>query len=346
MTSEVNRIDTVDALRSSASVPLRLGVQMSNLDRAIIRTLQADGRRSYLSIAGELGVSEKTVRKRVNDLRTNGVIEITTVTDPQLLGYGAMALVGVRLDGTRAASEIASELALLDAVDYVVVTTGRYGLFVEVVCRDSRELLATVQGEIAPAGGVRETEIFPYLRFHYQQPRWEAARWKHPDGEPATDPLTLDELDRAILVELNLDGRVPLQQVARRLAVSLSLVRQRFTRMVGSGAVRVIAITNPNSLGFTTVAWLGISVAPGATVLELANEISALASVAYLVICAGRFDIFAEAICTDPDDLLRVLDEELRPLPGIARLESFVYLDLHYKRLRPLSTENAPNSSR
>jgi DNA-binding Lrp family transcriptional regulator len=318
---------------------------MSKLDRAIIRILQADGRRSYLSIAAELGVSEKTVRKRVQELRATGVIEITTVTDPQLLGYGAMALVGVRLDGSRPASEIASRLALLDAVDYVVVTTGRFELFVEVVCRDSHELLATVQGEIAPAAGVREAEVFPYLRFHYQQPRWEAARWKHPESEPTAEPIELDDLDRAILVELNVDGRVPLQRVARKLIVSLSLVRQRFTRMVGSGAVRVIAITNPNSLGFTTVAWLGISVAPGAAVRAVADEVAALASVAYLVICAGRFDIFAEAICTDPDDLLRVLDDEVRPLAGIARLESFIYLDLHYKRLRPLAAEISSNSS-
>lgn len=322
-------------------MPLRLAVEMSALDRAIIRMLQADGRRSYLSIAAKLGVSEKTVRKRVRELRVTGVIEITTVTDPQLLGYGALALVGVHLDGSRPASEIASRLALLDAVDYVVVTTGRFELFVEVVCRDSHELLATVQGEIAPAAGVRETEVFPYLRFHYQQPRWEAARWKNPESEPAADPIALDDLDRAILLELNVDGRVPLQRVARKLAVSLSLVRQRFTRMVGSGAVRVIAITNPKSLGFTTVAWLGISVAPRAAVRTVADEIAALASVAYLVICAGRFDIFAEAICTDPDDLLRVLDDELRPLAGIARLESFVYLDLHYKRLRPLTTSSS-----
>ena len=324
-------------------MPLRLAVEMSKLDRAIIRMLQADGRRSYLSMAAELGVSEKTVRKRVQELRATGVIEITTVTDPQLLGYGAMALVGVHLDGSRPASEIASRLALLDAVDYVVVTTGRFELFVEVVCRDSHELLATVQGEIAPAPGVRETEVFPYLRFHYQQPRWEAARWKHPESEPTAEPMELDDIDRAILVELNVDGRVPLQRVARKLTVSLSLVRQRFTRMVGSGAVRVIAITNPNSLGFTTVAWLGICVAPGAAVRAMADELAALASVAYLVICAGRFDIFAEAICTDPDDLLRVLDDEVRPLAGIARLESFVYLDLHYKRLRPLTTSSSDN---
>ena len=324
-------------------MPLRLAVEMSKLDRAIIRMLQADGRRSYLSMAAELGVSEKTVRKRVQELRATGVIEITTVTDPQLLGYGAMALVGVHLDGSRPASEIASRLALLDAVDYVVVTTGRFELFVEVVCRDSHELLATVQGEIAPAPGVRETEVFPYLRFHYQQPRWEAARWKHPESEPTAEPMELDDIDRAILVELNVDGRVPLQRVARKLTVSLSLVRQRFTRMVGSGAVRVIAITNPNSLGFTTVAWLGICVAPGASVRAMADELAALASVAYLVICAGRFDIFAEAICTDPDDLLRVLDDEVRPLAGIARLESFVYLDLHYKRLRPLTTSSSDN---
>jgi Lrp/AsnC family transcriptional regulator for asnA, asnC and gidA len=315
--------------------PLRLAVEMSDVDRAIIRSLQADGRRPYAQIASELGVAEKTVRRRVQELRANGVIEITTVTDPELLGYGAIALLGLRLAGSRPVSEVAAELAQLEAVDYVVVTTGGYDLFVEVLCRDWRELLRTVEREVFPTAGVREHEIFPYLRFHYQEPRWEAARWKSPDGRRGSAALALDEVDHAILLELNADGRVPLQRVARKLAAPLSQVRQRVARMVGSGAVRVIAITNPTSLGFTTMAWLGIQAAPGVRVEALAEHVSSLASIAYVVVCAGRFDVFAEAICVDREDLFLVLDDQVRPLPGVARVETFLYLDLHYKRLRP-----------
>jgi DNA-binding Lrp family transcriptional regulator len=322
--------------RSQGPDALRLAVDMSELDRAIVRALQLDGRRSYSSVARELGVAEKTVRRRVEHLRTSGVIDITTVTDPELLGYDAIALVGVDLDGTRPASDIAAALAALDAVDYVVVTTGRYDLLVEVVCRDAAELMETVQGGIACLAGVSKTEVFPYLSFHYQEPRWEAAHGKNADAQPVTSHLSLDDLDRAILEVLNADGRAPLQRIARTLEVSLTLVRQRVARMVGSGAVRVMAITNPASLGFRTLAWLGIRGSSGTRIQELADRIAAIPSIAYLVICAGRFDIFAEAICVDRLDLLHTLDDEVRRLPGIASVECFIYLDLRYKRLRPL----------
>jgi Lrp/AsnC family transcriptional regulator for asnA, asnC and gidA len=223
----------------------------------------------------------------------------------------------------------------VEAIDYVVVTTGRFDLMVELVCVDERELLAAVETSVRPVSGVRDVEILPYLRLQYQEPRWEAAR--HKSGRRGVEPtaLTLDEVDRRILAELNADGRVPFLRVARTLGVSESLVRQRVTRMLESGAVRVLAITNPRSMGFATVAWIGIVASGGVPLGDLAGRVAALPSIAYVAICAGQFDIFAEAICVDRADLLRVLDEEVRPLAGVGHTEVFVYLDLHYKRLRP-----------
>jgi Lrp/AsnC family transcriptional regulator for asnA, asnC and gidA len=308
---------------------------MSEVDRAIIRLLQDDGRAAFARMARELGIADKTVRRRVRELREAGVIEITTVTDPELLGYRAMALVGIELDGSKRTSEVASELAAVEAVDYVVVTTGRFELLVELICREPAELLRTVESEIWPLRAVRDIEIIPYLRLHYQEPRWEAAHERSNRPSLPGGILPLDELDRAILAELNVDGRMPFQHIARSFSVSESKVRQRVARMLESGAVRILAITNPSSLGFRTLAWLGINLAPGTRIGELADRLSSLSSIAYLAICAGRYDILAEVICVDDGDLLRVIDEEVRQEPGVARAEAFLILDLFYKRVRP-----------
>jgi Lrp/AsnC family transcriptional regulator for asnA, asnC and gidA len=266
------------------------------------------------------------------------------VTDPELLGYGAMALVGVHLDGSRPASDVATALAQLAAVDYVVVTTGRYELFVEILCRDARELSRTVEREIGIVEGVGQTEIFPYLRLHYQEPRWEAARWKAA-GEGLRHAVPVfDDVDRRILAELNADGRAALQRIAGHLSISESQARQRVARMLDSGVVRILAITNPRSLGFGTLAWLGIVAAPGVRLEALADELASLGSIAYLAVCASRFDVFAEAICVDHDDLLRVIDKEVRSLDSVARVEAFLCLDLHYKRVPPISADEATNS--
>jgi DNA-binding Lrp family transcriptional regulator len=325
--------------------PLSLATDLTELDREIIRILQVSGRTPFAQIARELGVTEKTVRRRVGDLLSNGVIQIGTVTQPELLGYHSMALVGISADYSRSASDLAADLAELAAVDYVVVTTGRYDLLVEVVSRDDAALLEAVEQQVMKVPGVVDGEILPYLQLHYQEPRWEAARWKA-DGAGVHGVPVLDEIDRDILVELNEDGRAAFQAIARKLDISESQVRQRVRRMVESDAVRILALTSPKSLGFRTIAWLGISAAPGVQITQLASQISAVGSITYVVICAGRFDIFAEAICVDNADLMTVLDEQIRLLPGVARTEAFLTMDLRYKPLpAALASERIPQEN-
>jgi DNA-binding Lrp family transcriptional regulator len=312
--------------------PLSHATDLSPVDREIIRILQVDGRRPFAQIGREVGITEKTARKRVHELLARDVIQITTVTDPELLGYRAIALVGLRLDNGRPTSSVASELAGIAAVDYVLVTTGRYHLLVEVMCTDLAALADTVENEIMAVAGVADREILPYLRLYYQEPRWEAARWKSPDRGVATSP-PLDDVDRQILAELNADGRLPFQAVARKLGASESQIRHRVNRMVDGGAVRILGITNPRSLGFNTIAWLGVVAAPGVRAEDLAHQLAALPSITYVVLCAGRFDLLAEVICFEHQDLLSVLDDQVRELDAVALIETFVSLDLRYKRV-------------
>jgi hypothetical protein len=84
------------------------------------------------------------------------------------------------------------------------------------------------------------------------------------------------------------------------------------------------------------MAWLGIRVQPGFALTEVAGLLADLRFVTYVAICAGSIDIFAEVICVSEDELLRLVDDGVRPLPGIAGLEISLYVDLHYRRLQPL----------
>ncbi|MEA2333058.1 MAG: hypothetical protein QOH58_3196 [Thermoleophilaceae bacterium] len=319
----------------TSQTPLSLATDLTDLERGIIRQLQTDGRRPFAQIARELGVAEKTVRKRVHELCERDVIEITTVADPQLLGYRAMALLGIQTEARRPAGDIADDVGNIDGVDYVAETTGRYSIFAEVLCRDAEELRNKLQQEISPIDGIQSIETFPYLRLHFQFPDWEAARRSDREVRPPSSVAhDLEDIDLKIASQLSADGRMPLHRIAQTLEVSETQVRQRLSRMTDSGAVRVMAITNPRSLGFTTIAWMGIVAGPGAKVGQLAEQLAALPTIAYLIVCAGRFDIFAEAICVDHEELLRLLDEHVRPMAGVAHVEASLYLGLRYRRMR------------
>ncbi len=88
------------------SLPLpgqdEVDARLTELDRQLVRLLQADGRRSFAGMARDLGVPEKTVRRKVNQLLDDNVIQITAVADPALLGFPVMALVGLAFDGGQA----------------------------------------------------------------------------------------------------------------------------------------------------------------------------------------------------------------------------------------------------
>lgn len=316
--------------------------RLDALDRALVERLQEDGRRPYAQLAADVGVTEKTARRRVQGLLERGVIQITAVTSPALLGYRAAALLGIEVDGSRSAAAIALDLTALPTADYVVVATGRYPLYAELICRDREELLRAIEEHVRPIAGVRAVEPFLYLSFYYQHPQFALARAKEPDVPEGVRPVDLDPLDRSIIRALSEDGRAPFQQIADRLGVGESLVRQRARHLVERGVARVIAIVNPLGLGYETTAWLAIRVRPGVRLRDVAEALTRLPYVTYVMICAGRFDIFAEVVCATEAELLRLLDDEIRPLEGLAELEVAVYLDLHYKRLVPiLSTEAA-----
>ena len=307
---------------------------LSDTDRAIVLLLQEDGRRAYANIAREIGLAERTVRHRVRDLLDRGVIQITAVTNPVALGYNAAALIGLTTDPAVPASTIALSLVDIEAVDYVVVAAGRYTLFAEVICRDMAALQEIIERQIGPVDGIRTIECFPYLSLHYQLARFDAARRKSPQ-EAGVRPRQLNETDRQIVRALSDDGRAPLQSIADTLGISETQVRNRVNEMTAAGVMNVIAIVNPISFAYTTMAWVAVRVASGHKVIDVAGALSDLPHITYVTICTGRVDIFAEVACVSPDELRRVLDDDIRQLAGVGEIEVSIYQALHYKRLTP-----------
>jgi DNA-binding Lrp family transcriptional regulator len=319
---------------------LELTPHLSSSDRALIRLLQEDGRRSFAQLAEDLGVAKKTVRRRLQELEMRGVVRITTIGDPYLMGYRVIAQVGVYVDSSRSVTAVAEQLAAGPRAFYVTVVTGRYNILVEVSCIDHADLLQTVERDIQSVHGVRAYEIHPYLRLYYQNPSFEASRGDKRDlTAAAPEHLDFDHVDREIISRLNQDGRMPYQTIARALGISDSQVRQRVRRMTSAGALRIMALTIPEGLGFNFVALIGVTTVPGANVQNVAARFAGLHAVIYVAITAGRYQLHVEVVCTDEGDFLRLLDSELRGLDGVASLEPWTYLRLYYRSVRPIDPE-------
>jgi Lrp/AsnC family transcriptional regulator for asnA, asnC and gidA len=145
-------------------------VALDDVDKRLIEALQGDGRRPYTQLAQEVGLSEAAVRQRVRRLVESGVTQIVAVTDPMMLGFRRMAMVGIRVDGD--VRSVADRLATLPEVDYLVIAAGSFDLLVELVCEDDDDLLHVLNDEIRAVPGVSSTDTFTYLKICKETYTW------------------------------------------------------------------------------------------------------------------------------------------------------------------------------
>ncbi len=143
---------------------------LDHVNKDIVEQLQQDGRRSYATLAKAVGLSEPAVRQRVQKLLDTGVMQIVAVTDPLMLGLARQAMIGIRADGDL--RSIADQLAALEEIDYVVICTGSFDLLIELVVSDDEQLLDILNDAIRSIPGVRDTEVFVYLKLVKQTYTW------------------------------------------------------------------------------------------------------------------------------------------------------------------------------
>jgi Lrp/AsnC family transcriptional regulator, regulator for asnA, asnC and gidA len=137
----------------------------------------------------------------------------------------------------------------------------------------------------------------------------------------------VDPVDRRIVAALQRDGRRPFTVIARDLGISEAAVRQRVARLQAAGVMQVVAVADPMTLGFKTMAMVAISV-DGRARKQAAEAVRRLPEVSYLVLTAGAFDMLAEVVCEDNDHLLRLLSEDLARIDGVRQTQTFMYLRL------------------
>ncbi len=133
-------------------------------------------------------------------------------------------------------------------------------------------------------------------------------------------------MSRAIIAQLQEDGRRPYAAIGKAIGLSEAAVRQRVQRLIDTGVMQVVAVTDPMQVGLARQAMVAISIT--GDVSEVAEQLGQIDEVDYIVITAGSFDILAEVVVADDEQLLELINGRIRALPGVARTETFLYLKL------------------
>ena len=138
----------------------------------------------------------------------------------------------------------------------------------------------------------------------------------------------LDEIDRAIVSQLQYDGRLPFTKIAEELGITEGAVRRRVKQMIDNGKLQVVGVVEPQELGWTEASMIGITVQSN-MIEEVANAIAQLPEVTYLFQAAGEFDFFAEVYCRDKEHYVSFLNNKLQKIPGVERTRSHLILKMH-----------------
>ncbi|WP_223164095.1 Lrp/AsnC family transcriptional regulator [Nocardioides mesophilus] len=142
----------------------------------------------------------------------------------------------------------------------------------------------------------------------------------------AGSPAVLDEVSKAIIEELQQDGRRSYAAIGKVVGLSEAAVRQRVQRLIDSGVMQVVAVTDPLELGFARQAMIGIKVR--GELEPVADALAQIAEVDYVVITAGAYDLLVEVVCESDEALLHVLSSKIRTLENVVSTETFMYLEL------------------
>jgi Lrp/AsnC family transcriptional regulator for asnA, asnC and gidA len=150
-----------------------------------------------------------------------------------------------------------------------------------------------------------------------QAPKEPAARERH---------VVLDDVSRAIIEQLQQDGRRSYARIATAVGLSEAAVRQRVQRLLDAGVMQIVAVTDPLQVGFSRQAMVGIRTRGDARVV--AEALSGSPEIDYVVVTAGSFDVIVEIVCEDDDHLLDTI-ARIRGVDGVDSTETLVYLGLH-----------------
>jgi Lrp/AsnC family transcriptional regulator, regulator for asnA, asnC and gidA len=136
----------------------------------------------------------------------------------------------------------------------------------------------------------------------------------------------VDDTSKAIIEQLQEDGRRPYSTIGKAIGLSEAAVRQRVQKLIDHDVVQIVAVTDPMQIGFARQAMIAISAS--GNVEAIADQLAKIDEVDYIVVTAGSVDLLVEVVVEDDEHLLRLVNGRIRTIEGITRTESFLYLKL------------------
>lgn len=284
--------------------------ESTHVRRRILEALRDDGRASYAQIAKRVGLSRHQVAAIVQSAVDDDELHLTVSISPDLLGLKRFAYIQIAIAGPVKPARDA--LISMTETTFVADIAGRYSIDAEVRVGSDPHLRQTLDAVLQlPGVSDVRTTLYESIEVNRFSP-----------SHTAKAPLTIDNVDRALIGHLQRDARASYRVLGEATGLSPSGARLRFNRLIRSGAIKVVGI--PVRVGQPETPTLGLGIRAGVPVKELLPRLKAL-NPEFLAVAIGAYDFIA-TISADSDHELVETMERLRGSEGLAEVECWANL--------------------
>lgn len=299
---------------------------IDELDTTLMRLLLDEGRRNNRELAAATGVTETTVATRVRRLVSHRMLFFTTVFDWEVAGFEWFVVAKFTVED-RAPNAVAEDIAALVECEGAAVVFGEADVLAFMLVTDRAELHTLLSERLATIPGIATSEmdvatrtwVSPLGRQFFLAQRPRAIRLPKPR-------IDLDQMDIGLLQALLVDSRRSNRKIARVLGVSEGTVRSRIARLTESGLVRIVAMVEPLALGLVgVVAWVGLHVDRDA-IPSVSAAIERLPQALLTAVTVGSADVSVALAARSQAELLDIVLNELRALPGVRATETLQFV--------------------
>ncbi len=147
----------------------------------------------------------------------------------------------------------------------------------------------------------------------------------------------IDALDEKILKLITRNARIPFLEVARECGVSGAAIHQRVQRLLNIGVVSGSEfLINPQKLGYNTCAYMGIYLDKATLNGKVVEQLEKIPEIVECHYITGQYAIFIKVQTKTNIHLKKLIDEQIQPIEGISRTETFISLEMEFKRQVPV----------
>ena len=145
--------------------------------------------------------------------------------------------------------------------------------------------------------------------------------------------VKIDGIDKKILKALMNDARTPVLEIARQIGISGAAIHQRLRKLEKSSLINGSKfIINPKSLGYSTMAFVGIFLDKAISTPDAVKQLEKIPEVLECHYTTGNWSIFIKILAKDNEHLMHLLNKEVQSITGVSRTETFISLDQQIER--------------